>query len=176
MKTKRSRLRARGVTLVELVVAIVVIGTALAGIMVVIVRNTSASADPMIAHQSIAIAEAYLEEILTKNFVAPVTGPEAGETRATYDQVDDYHNLVNNGCLTVVQGYTATASCPTPGSCVCDQRGQPIDGLQNYRVNVLVTTESLSVITASNAERVEVTVTPPSGGSVIISGYRTNYN
>jgi MSHA pilin protein MshD len=172
---RRSRFQARGVTLVELIVAIVVIGTALAGIMVVIVRNTSASADPMIAHQSIAIAESYLEEILTKNFVSPVTGPEGGETRATYDQIDDYHNLANNGCLTVVQGYTATASCLTPGSCVCDQRGQPIDGLPNYLVNVLVTTESLSAITASNAERVEVTVTPPAGGSVIISGYRTNY-
>jgi MSHA pilin protein MshD len=155
MKSDRSILFSRGVTLVELIVAIVVIGTALAGVMVVIVRNTSASADPMIAHQAVAIAEAYLEEALTRQFSDP-DGTNAGETRATYDDVLDY-NFTDVGAR--------------------DQNGNLINGLGGYTVQVQALAEAFNAITASNAVRVQVTVTPPppAGGSVIISGYRTNY-
>ena len=51
MKNLRFRFRARGVTLVELIVSIVIIGAALAGVTMVIVRNTISSADPLIWHQ-----------------------------------------------------------------------------------------------------------------------------
>ena len=163
MNDMKTRFRMAGVTLVELVLAIVVIGVALAGIMVVIVRNVSSSADPVIWHQSVAVAEAYLEEILTKNYVSNGT---AGETRATYDDVDDYNNLANNGCM------TTTAACPTLGSCACDQNGNPVAGLAGYSVNVLVISETLN---GTAAKRVQVTVTAPTGGSVVVSGYRTNY-
>ena len=57
MNTRRFRFYMRGVTLVELIVSIVIIGASLAGILMVILRNTGASADPMIWHQSVAIAE-----------------------------------------------------------------------------------------------------------------------
>ncbi|MDO8595942.1 MAG: prepilin-type N-terminal cleavage/methylation domain-containing protein [Sulfuricaulis sp.] len=151
---RQSRLRARGVTLVELIVSIVVIGVALAGVMVVIVRNTSASADPLIWHQAVIVGEAYLEEILTKNFTAD--GVEA--SRDLYDDVMDYNGL--------------TDSPPR------DQNGTAITTLAGYSVNVQVTTEALNDITAAsgNAVRAQVTVTMPTGGSVVVSGYRTNYN
>lgn len=158
MNTMRPRFFARGVTLVELIVSIVVIGAALAGVMVVIVRNISSSADPMIWHQAVAIAEAYLEEALTKEFTDP-NPPEGGESRATYDDVLDYNNIV----------------AETPPR---DQNGGVIGALAGYTVNVQVTTEALNNITAvsGNAVRVQVTVTNPAGGSVVVSGYRTNYN
>jgi len=154
MKMIRPRLRARGVTLVELIVSIVVIGVALAGVMVVIVRNTSASADPMIWHQAVIVGEAYLEEILTKNFTAD--GVEA--SRDLYDDVMDYNGL--------------TDSPPR------DQNGTAIAALAGYSVNVQVATEALNDITlaSGNAVRAQVTVTMPTGGSVVVSGYRTNYN
>ena len=154
MKMTRSGPRARGVTLVELIVSIVVIGTALAGIMVVIVRNTSASADPLIWHQAVIVGEAYLEEILTKNFTAD--GVEG--SRDLYDDVMDYNGL--------------TDSPPR------DQNGTAVAALASYSVNVQVATEALNDITlaSGNAVRVEVTVTMPTGGSVVVSGYRTNYN
>ena len=150
----RSRLRARGVTLVELIVSIVVIGVALAGVMVVIVRNTSASADPLIWHQAVIVGEAYLEEILTKNFTAD--GVEA--SRDLYDDVMDYNGL--------------TDSPPR------DQNGTAIAALAGYSVNVQVATAALNDITlaSGNAVRAQVTVTMPTGGSVVVSGYRTNYN
>jgi MSHA pilin protein MshD len=165
MKNSFRTLRARGATLVELIVSIVVIGVALAGVLAVIVRNALTSADPMIWHQSVAVAEAYLEEILTKNFVAD--GVEA--TRALYDDVSDYNNLTNNGCV------TTTAACPALGDCACDQNGNPIDGLRSYAVSVQVIAEDLNGTGAANALRVQVTVAPPAGGAITISGYRTNY-
>lgn len=159
----------RGVTLVELIVSIVVIGVALTGVLIVIVRNTMSSADPMIWHQSVAIGEAYLEEILAKNFTHTTI---AGENRATYDDVSDYNNLANNGCL------TTSAACPVLGSCACDQTGTPIAALQGYTVNVQVTAPAVAWngITPANVWFVQVTVTSPASGSTVVSGYRTNYD
>ncbi len=168
---KRPRSHSQGATLVELVVTIMVVSIALAGVLTVIEVNTRTSADPMVQHQSIAIAEAYLEEILTREFTDP--DGLGGETRPTYDNVSDYHALANNGCT------TTTAACPTLGSCVCDQNGNPIDGLQGYAVNVSVISEDLAgtsiAISAPYVWRVQVTVTPPLGDPVVIGGYRTNY-
>ncbi len=151
MKSVPFRFYMRGVTLVELIVAIVVISVALTGVLVVFLRNTSASADPVIAHQAIAIAEAYLEEALTKNFTV---GP--GATRSTYDDVLDY-NFTDVGAR--------------------DQTGTPILGLEGYTVQMQAAVEALNTITfgSGNAIRVQVTVTSPFGGTVVISGYRTNY-
>ena len=168
MSRIRHHRNSHGVTLVELVVSIVVIGVAVAGVLAVMVRNTQSSADPMVQHQATAIAEAYLEEILTKEFTDP-DSTEVGETRPTFDDVDDYHNLANSGCL------NTTAACPVLGSCACDQNGNPIDGLNGYTVNVVVVGEALNGIGAANAFRVTVTVTPPQGGDIVVSSYRTNY-
>lgn len=144
----------RGTTLVELVVSIVVISVALSGVLMVIVRNTSASADPMIWHQAVAIGEAYLEEALTKEFTDP-TLPEGGESRATFDDVLDY-NFTDNGAR--------------------DQNGSLISGLGGYTVQVQAQAENtLNGIPSTDAIRVTVTVTTPSGDAIAISGYRTNY-
>lgn len=164
----RSRYYTYGTTLVELIITIMVVSVALTGVLMVINFNARTSADPMIHHQTAAIAEAYLEEILTKEFTDP-DGTNAGETRATYDNVADYHNLANNGCL------TTTAACPTLGSCACNQNGDPIDGLQGYVVSVQITSEALGSIGAANVWRVQVRVTPPRGDAIVISSYRTNY-
>jgi len=158
--------RQRGATLVELVVSIVVIAVGLAGVLLVINRNILSSADPMIQQQTIAIAESYLEEILSKSFTV---GP--GATRPDFDDIFDYHNLLNNGCT------ITTPPCPTLGSCVCSQTGAPIAGLQGYAVAVQVTNVALHDIGSANAASIRVTVTPPFGGApVTLSGYRTNYN
>ena len=157
MKNFRSRFYILGVTLVELIVSIVVIGVALAGVMVVIVRNTSASADPMIWHQAVIVAEAYLEEALTKEFTDP-NPPEGGESRATYDDVLDYNNII--------------AESPPR-----DQNGNAITTLAGYTVNVQVIPEAFGTpaVPLASAVRVQVTVTTPAGGSVVVSGYRTDY-
>lgn len=155
MKRTPAPFFARGVTLVELVVAIVIIGVALAGVLAVFIRNTSASADPLIWHQATAIAEAYLEEALTKNFTDP-DGTNVGETRATYDDVLDY-NFTDVGAR--------------------DQNGSQINGLGGYTVQVQAVADVLNGILNTDAIRVTVTVTPTIAASstVVISGYHTDY-
>ncbi len=59
----------KGVTLIELIVAIVVISIALVGVLSVINYTTLHSADPVLRHQAIAIAEAYMEEISLKTIL-----------------------------------------------------------------------------------------------------------
>ena len=165
--------RQRGVTLVELVVTIVVISIGLAGILVVMDRTTRTSADPMVRQQAVAVAEAYLEEILLKPYDESTAsgspegalGPEADETNRTlFDDVNDYHAMANNGCV------TTTAACPTLGSCACDHNGNPISSLAGYAVTVQVTATTLN---GEAAELVQVSVTDPGGTIVDLSGYRT---
>lgn len=144
------RPRQRGVTLVELVVSIVVISVGLAGVLLAVNRNTVASADPMVRQQSVAIAEAYLEEVLTKEFA-----PGPGATRATFDDVNDYNGLSDAGAR--------------------DHTGTPIPGLEAYNVQVAVTPQALHDVAAADAVLVTVTVTGPLGSSVRLGGYRTNY-
>ncbi|NOQ52460.1 MAG: pilus assembly protein MshD [Desulfuromonadaceae bacterium] len=141
-------------TLIELVVAMVVISVALAGIMSVINYTTLHSADPVLRHQSLAIAEAYMEEIALKNYIDPDADGEG--SRALFDDVDDYNGLSESG--------------------VHDQNGNAIGGLENYSVTVSVAPQNYG---PSGAEvsglKIAVTVTDPAGESLALTGYRANY-
>jgi MSHA pilin protein MshD len=176
--------RARGSSLVELIMFIVIIGIAVAGVLGAMSLSTRASADPLIQKQALAIAEAYLEEVLAMPFTycdpddvdaATATsatigaggcattleaiGAEAGETRGggttPYDNVNDYNSLAT--------GVPASID------------GTAIGGLSSYNVSVAVVAEALSTVAVSASLRVTVTVTGPAGVSVRLDGYRTRY-
>ena len=151
--------RQTGATLIELVVSIVVISVGLAGILLVMNRNVSSSGDPVVQHQAIAIAEAYLEEILAKEFTDPdggeTGGPEAGETRPTFDDVNDYNGLSNAGAR--------------------DQNDNAIAGLGGYNVGVTVVNQAWNGIPVADTLLATVTVTGLGGVSITLSGYRTRY-
>jgi MSHA pilin protein MshD len=165
--------RAHGVTLVELVVAIAIIGTGVAGILAVMEVTTRRSADPMIMQQAQLIAESYLEEILLKKFYDPDTNnvcPAPEASRADYDNVCDYNGLNNStGAL--------------------DQFGNTVSGLESYNVAVTVTADNTVTLGppgpgeinntgALRVLRVNVVVTHDNFGgvSVPLTGYRVNYN
>jgi len=154
-----SAIRQIGTTMIELVISITVISTAIAGVLVVMSRTMTSSADPIIEYQAVAIAESYMEEIMLQAFDNPgggeTGGPEAGETRATYDDVSDYNGLTDNGAR--------------------DQAGNAIAGLGAYTVNVTVTGNALGGIAAANSRRVEITVTTQFGTNVALGSYRTNF-
>lgn len=162
-----SRRRQRGVTLVELVMTMVVISLAVAGVLGVLQQATAKSADPAITAQAQAVAESYLDEILQRAYADP-DGVEAGENRASYDDVDDYHALAANGCI------ATSAACPVPGSCACDQFGAPVDALSGYTVAVSVTATTLA---GATAKRVDVSVGHARFAdlSLSLSGYRADY-
>jgi MSHA pilin protein MshD len=149
----------KGFTLVELVIAIVIISVALTGTLLSINVPSQHSADPMTNRQASAIAQAYLDEILTKTFPSsfPCGSPPVGG-RSTYTNVCDYQGLSDTGAK--------------------DQYGNLITGLGKYNVSVNVdgTTAVLGTLTpGTQVVRVDVTVTRPTMPTLTISGYRTNY-
>lgn len=124
----------RGFTLIELIVAIVVLAAGLAGIMLVFSQTVARSADPMLQQQAMALAEGYLDEILSKNNASNCTAdPGSGLTRATWIAVGDYNGL--------------DESPPR------DIQGNAIAGLEHYRVQVSTQTKALS-----GADGCEITV------------------
>jgi MSHA pilin protein MshD len=147
-----------GATLIELIVSIVILSVAAVGIMMVITQTTMNSANPMIRVQGTAILQAYMEEILSQPLTDPAGGDtgsaEAGETRATYDDVTDYNGLTD-----------------TTGA--RDQQGNLISGLGGYNVTVAVTDTTLN---GSNAKRILVTVTYDGDAdfSIPVAAYRLN--
>jgi len=57
-----------GMTLIELVITIVIIGVAAAAMFAAMAAISGRSADPMLRQQSLALAEAYLEAISTRAY------------------------------------------------------------------------------------------------------------
>ncbi|MEA3543876.1 MAG: prepilin-type N-terminal cleavage/methylation domain-containing protein [Thermodesulfobacteriota bacterium] len=151
----------QGVTLIELIVAMVVISVALVGVMTVINYTTLHSADPVLRQQSIAIAEAYMEEIVLKEFSNPDSGYD-GDKRRYYDDVTDYDELEDVGARNPIDP-------------------DPIEGLKYYTVEVTISKQKITdtgfVLDGSSddALRIDVTVTDPANEELTLTGYRTNY-
>jgi MSHA pilin protein MshD len=79
LETRNSKLRERGLSLVELILFIVIVGAAVAGIIAMISMTTQSSADPMVRKQALSIAEAMLEEVRLQPFtVCDVDDPSGG--------------------------------------------------------------------------------------------------
>ncbi|MEO1767299.1 prepilin-type cleavage/methylation domain-containing protein [Thiobacter aerophilum] len=145
----------RGLSLVELIVFMVIVGVAVAGVLSVMNLTTAKSADPMVRKQAIAIAEGMLEEILLKDFSNPpggFTGAATPANRALFDDVSDY------------AGYTTTG--------IYDLTGTPIPALSGYGVSVTVANQAVGGVPAAAAKRVTVTVTAPGGETITLSGFR----
>jgi MSHA pilin protein MshD len=63
-----ARSRQRGISLIELVLFIVVMGIAVTGVLVVYNRAVAKSADPLVRRQAVAIADFMLTEVLSQPF------------------------------------------------------------------------------------------------------------
>lgn len=87
----------RGFTLIEALIAMVVLAAATTGVLLIFANATADSADPQVRAQARAVAEAYMDEILLQAYADPnggeTGGAEAGESRAGYDDVWDYDAL-----------------------------------------------------------------------------------
>lgn len=175
--------RQHGVTLVELIVAIVVISVGLLGILSAFNVSVRGSADPMLTKQLVSIAEALLEEVQQAPFTycdpddpkaetatssaiggtgcaalseGVVMGPEAGDVRP-FDNVNDYN------------GFNALP--------ITDIAGAAIPGLAGYAANIAVVPVALNGIAAASGDalRITVTVTAPNGQTFLLDGFRTRF-
>jgi len=190
-----SRRRTAGLSLIELIVFMVIVSVAVAGVLGALGIATRSSADPVIHKQALAIAEAVLEEVQLQPFTycdpddpaAPTAldvtqcatletiGVEVGETRYStttpFDNVNDYHgfdsNVAQSG-LTGIRNIDSTL----------------IAGLEGYRVTVSVAGQPLGpvgLIIGDDANArpqsllTTVTVTGIGNTTVTLHGYRARY-
>ena len=180
MSALHRRQRERGLTLIELLLFVVVVGIALSAMLKVFVTATASSTDPMIRRQQLAIAESLLREVELMPFtwcdptdanvetatsasgcasLAESSGPEAGQTRYGpvnfFNNVNDYAGFSMSG----IRDVTNTA----------------VAGLSGYSASVAVTGATLDNITAADALKITVTVTAPDNSTISLQGWRTRY-
>lgn len=148
-------MRQRGITLIELIVTIVIIGIALAGVLGVLSATASRSANSFVDDEATLVAESYLNEILDKPFSTDATVSSC----ARLDMYSgNYDKLSNAG--------------------VQDVCGNSVSNLGGYNVTVSVAASTLGPpgkrVPAKQSELVTVAVTAPSGDTIRLSGYRVN--
>lgn len=150
--------RQRGTTLIELVVSVVIISIVATSAMMLVANTAGRSGDPLIRAQAIAIAEAYMEEIIGQ----PLTDPEGSDTggvevgedparRDLYDDITDYAVINDSGAQ--------------------NQYGNSVTGLEGYGVEVTVADATLN---GSPAKRILIEVTHAGNGDFLLPlvGYR----
>jgi MSHA pilin protein MshD len=174
----------QGFTLIETVIGIVVLSISFTVLVTLIYPMTEQSADHLHQIKASELGQSMLNEIQHKAFdensdktgglircgelTAPactannLLGAEAGETRATYDDVDDYNdinhgddieNSLNDHSLDALYiGYSVDVT-------VCN------DGDYNGECDA----------TTNIAKWIKVTVTTPTGFDIVFSTYRANF-
>jgi MSHA pilin protein MshD len=183
MQLQQTPLAQRGFSLIELIIFMVVVSAAMAGVLTVLNQSAASSADPQLRRQALAIAESLLEEVQRMPFtfcdpddpavftassaagcaVAEAMGPESGETRTgatKFDNVNDYH------------GFTLASP---PG--ISDSTGAVVPGLERYAASISVQAAALDNIPAAgDALRITVTVNGPGNTQVRLEGWRTRHS
>ncbi len=170
--------RQNGATFVEIIIAIAIMGIALVPLTMSFAFTTSRSADAMIEVRVVELGQAYIEEVLSKRFeensmvggAVPCSstttpcgsiGPEAGEVRATFDDVDDYEGVDDQPPV--------------------DSLGVARNGYDRFRVEVSVAYATGDEVlaygldSASDLKRILVRVHPPSGNPTEFEVYRGNF-
>ena len=198
-----AQLRRGGFSLIEVVVFIVILGIAFTGILMLYNRLTTASVDPLVRKQALAIAGSLLDEIQLRGFTycdpddasvftatsatigaggctATVEGIGAeGETRSGtpgFDNVSDYN------------GFAMGSGQPPPNDSIKTVDGSMIAALGDYAVSASVaviaqdelptfkTVPGAGESPVADALRITVTATHVTSGlAVSLQGYRTRY-
>jgi MSHA pilin protein MshD len=205
MSTDRLAMRQRGVTLVELILFMVVVSIALAGIVTVMNLTTRGSVDPVRRKQALMIAEGLLEEVeLAKFSYCDPADPDASDkdlvkssadchavpekwgqlnpeptdanSGRPFDNVNDY---------VAAQG-VATAAFDNGAGVLVDANGNAL-GVAGYTARLTISPARVGGIgndpgtpanpaNTADTEVLRITVTVSfDGQSISLDGYRTRY-
>ena len=146
--------RQQGLTLIELILFIVIVGVALAGVLAAFDHATRHSADPLVRKQAIAVAESLLEELWATPYACPAGAscvPVTTSNRTQPHQLSDYNGFTMAGIYAI--------------------DGTPIAHLANYTASIAVTPSALNGQAGMN-----ISVAVSGGGeSVTLEGWRGQY-
>ncbi|PXX89293.1 MSHA biogenesis protein MshD [Marinobacter vulgaris] len=154
-----------GATLVELVITIVIISVAIAGVVGAFSLIAGRSADPLNQTRAVALAQRYMDEILSKPYderapagkrydgACEITSTSSRD-RDQFRDVDDYDELDE-----APSEYWGT--------------GDNESGYVQFSVAISVVCDS-SLSTTPEPKRIDITITDPSGNSYLFSAYRGN--
>jgi len=183
--------KLRGSSLIELILFIVIVSVALAGILLVMNTTTRASADPLIRKQALAIAESLMEEaqLMPFTFCDPddanvvtaanatvgaagcatvsedtVIGAEPGETR--YSSTTPFDNVSDYHNFSMNAGNGG----------IRDISNVQIANLAAYTATIAMRQAAWGGIAAADSLLITVTVTAPNGEMVALDSYRTRYS
>jgi MSHA pilin protein MshD len=198
MCSKRAQ---RGLSLIEVVVFIVVLGIAFAGMLILFNQVTKASVDPLVRKQTLAIAASLLEEIELKPFtycdpdepaVYTATSASTAQCGGVASHVEsigaenfgagneDRYTAANRfDNVNDYHGFEMGSGTTSPGIFSVDDGGTPVAGLSDYAVRVSVAAAGTTLASiADNTAGLLITVTAqhvPTGTTVTLQGYRFRY-
>ncbi len=156
-------LSAKGFSLIELIITIVVLGVALSALTSSIFNGVGRNADPLWQSKATQLSQSYLDEILSMRYqedsplggggvgTCTLVGSEAGETsRSLYDDVDDYNGLIESA------DFLDTTT---------------LSNYSGYNVSIEVTCNDV----ATNSKLIAVTITSPTNQNLVFSVIRGDF-
>lgn len=187
--------RQRGLSLVELVIAIMIVSVSVVGVLMVFDNSVRHSADPMVRKQAVAIAEAMLNEVLAQAYTYcdpqdvanEAATPPAGTAACTGGAAGSQDR--GGGTLGPQPTSEGRFNATDPFDNVADYHGYATSGvvygmdngsdrivsLDGYSVSVTVTRDGATFgLPADAALRVNVQVSGR-GDTITLSGWRFRY-
>ncbi|WP_339720771.1 type II secretion system protein [uncultured Paraglaciecola sp.] len=176
--------KAAGFTLIELVIGIIVFSIALVLFTSLIVPQVIRSVDPIFQVRAAELGQSIINEIAGKSFdeksdrtgganfcdaacIGSINlGPDGSETRATFDDVDDYNGLnESGGAIKNTLGESNTLN--------------DYNLYEGFSLSVSVVYDSdmdgVADTVVGNTKLITVTITTPNDEDIIFSSFRSNY-
>ncbi|MQA18888.1 type IV pilus modification PilV family protein [Rugamonas rivuli] len=195
MSSKPAHRKAAGLSMVELVMFIVIVGIAVVSVLQVLGIGARTSPDPMRRKQALAIAESMMEEVRLAHFTfcdgndpmaedpsvtatAGCNTPETvgpadagGNPNRPYDNVNDYVTAFGNGAGAAVIYSTDAAGNAFPAgyTATVSINPDPAFGPAGALIVGDATAAGMNVL------RITVRVSYNGGDDVVLDGYRTRY-
>lgn len=190
-----SRSRARGLTLIEVVIFIVVVAIGFTSLFMLHANTARASVDPLVRKQALALANAFLEEIELRPFTfcdpddpqvftaqSATVGATGCTSAATVENLGVEAGETSSPARTSLDNVNDYSGFTTvSGANIRDITGSSISatGLAGYSVAITVANiaaaELGAAVPTTEALKITVTVTGPAGVSVRLQGYRLRY-
>jgi len=161
-----------GVTLIELVITIVIISVAVAGVIGAFSLVTGRSSDPLLQSRATALGQLYLDEVIARRF--DVDTPLGGGYAENVDCSPEENNHVERDRFVTVNDFHTGPDNPQL-PVLASQSGELYSGYEVI-VEVACAGGELDGISRNeDAKRIDVTITDPQGQETVISAYKGNF-